>query len=72
MKELLGYEFFTIENGVPLEFDPTYGQEYAQRFQKNIAKLPFRCLGKSCGIWPHHSECARGGPQGLRLPERRE
>jgi hypothetical protein len=39
MKDILGYEFFTIENGVPLEFDPAYGQEYAQRYNQSVAKL---------------------------------
>jgi hypothetical protein len=39
MKELLGYEFFTVREGVPLEFDPAYGQEYAQLYNQNVAKL---------------------------------
>jgi hypothetical protein len=39
MKELLGYEFFTVKDGVPLEFDPAYGQEYAQLYNQNVAKL---------------------------------
>src|SRR6266581_4714751 len=39
MKELLGYDFFTIKDGVPLEFDPAYGQEYAQLYNQNVAKL---------------------------------
>jgi TIR domain-containing protein len=39
MKELLGYDFFTVKDGVPLEFDPAYGQEYAQLYNQNVAKL---------------------------------
>jgi TIR domain len=39
MKDLLGYEFFTIKDGVPLEFDPAYGQEYSQLYNQNVAKL---------------------------------
>jgi hypothetical protein len=39
MKGILGYEFFTVKDGVPLEFDPAYGQEYAQLYNQNIAKL---------------------------------
>jgi hypothetical protein len=39
MKDLLGYEFFTVKGGVPLEFDPAYGQEYAQLYNQNVAKL---------------------------------
>ena len=39
MKDILGYEFFTIEDGVPLELDPAYGQEYAQLYNQKVAKL---------------------------------
>jgi TIR domain len=39
MKDILGYEFFTVKDGVPLEFDPAYGQEYAQLYNQKIAKL---------------------------------
>ena len=39
MKDILGYEFFTIENGVPLEFDPAYGQEYSQRYNRPVRPL---------------------------------
>jgi hypothetical protein len=39
MKDILGYEFFTVKDGVPLELDPAYGQEYAQLYNRNIAKL---------------------------------
>jgi hypothetical protein len=41
MKDLLGYEFFTYKDGVPLEFDPDYGPEYAQRYNLNVAKLAY-------------------------------
>ena len=39
MKDILGYDFFTIKDGAPLEFDPAYGQEYAQLYNQNVAKL---------------------------------
>jgi hypothetical protein len=39
MKDLLGYEFFTVKDGAPLELDPTYGQEYAQLYSQKVAKL---------------------------------
>jgi TIR domain-containing protein len=39
MKDILGYEFFTVKDGVPLEFDPVYGQEYAQLYNQNVARL---------------------------------
>jgi hypothetical protein len=39
MNDVLGYEFFTIKDGAPLEFDPAYGQEYAQLYNQKVAKL---------------------------------
>jgi hypothetical protein len=39
MGDVLGYEFFTFKDGAPLEFDPAYGQEYAQLYNQNVAKL---------------------------------
>jgi hypothetical protein len=39
MKDLLGFEFFTYEDGAALELDPSYGPEYSQRYLKKIALL---------------------------------
>jgi hypothetical protein len=39
MKDILGYEFFNIKDGAPLEFDPAYGPEYAHLYNQNVAKL---------------------------------
>ena len=39
MQEVLGYEFFTVEDEVPLELDPNYGPQYNQRYLKTIALL---------------------------------
>jgi TIR domain len=39
MKDILGYEFFTVKDGVPLELDPAYGQEYSQLYNQKVAKL---------------------------------
>src|SRR5208337_3262916 len=41
MKGLLGYEFFTYEKGVPLEFDSDYGPEYAQYYNLKVATLAY-------------------------------
>ena len=41
MKELLGFEFFTVKEGAPLEFDPGYGPEYAQLYKQKIAVLAY-------------------------------
>ena len=34
IKDTLGYEFFTYKDGAPLEFDPAYGQEYKQLYNR--------------------------------------
>ena len=34
MKDVLGYEFFTVKDGAPLELDPAYGPEYAQAYNR--------------------------------------
>lgn len=39
MNEVLGYEFYTIKDGAPLELDPGYGPEYAQQYKQKVAKL---------------------------------
>ena len=39
MQKMLGYEFFTLEDGRPLELDPAYGQDIEQQFCKKVAKL---------------------------------
>jgi hypothetical protein len=39
MKDLLGFEFFTYEDGAALELDPSYGPEYSQRYLKKTALL---------------------------------
>ncbi|MFK7891005.1 MAG: TIR domain-containing protein [Granulosicoccus sp.] len=41
MQELLGYEFFVFEDGVPLELDGVYGQQYEQSFNRKVNKLAF-------------------------------
>lgn len=39
MKDLLGYEFFEIKDGAPLELDPAYGQEFVSLYNQKVAKL---------------------------------
>lgn len=39
MKDALGYEFFTLEDGAPLELDPAYGQRFAQDYNRKVVKL---------------------------------
>ena len=39
VKDALGYEFFTYENGVPLELDGAYGERFAQDYNRALARL---------------------------------
>jgi hypothetical protein len=39
MKDVLGYEFFTFEDGTPLELDPAYGEKFAQEYNRKVGKL---------------------------------
>jgi hypothetical protein len=39
LKGVLGYEFFTIEDGAPLELDPDYGEKFAQDYNRKVGKL---------------------------------
>jgi TIR domain len=39
MRDLLGYEFFTLKDGMWLEFDPAYGPEFAQLLNVSTARL---------------------------------
>lgn len=41
MQELLGYEFFIFEDGVPMELDDAYGQQYGQDFNRKVNKLAY-------------------------------
>ena len=41
MQELLGYEFFIFEDGVPMELDDIYGQQYGHGFNRMLSKLAF-------------------------------
>lgn len=39
MKVLLGFEFFTVKDGAPLELDPDFGPEYSQLYKRKVALL---------------------------------
>jgi hypothetical protein len=41
MREVLGYDFFTEEDGAPLELDPVYGQAYGERYNKKVGILAY-------------------------------
>src|SRR5262245_17661242 len=39
VKSVLGYEFFTVEDGAPLELDPAYGEKFAQDYNRKVGIL---------------------------------
>jgi hypothetical protein len=39
LKDVLGYDFFTYDDGTPLELDPAYGEKYAQDYNRKVGKL---------------------------------
>lgn len=39
VKDALGYEFFTYEDGAPLELDPAYGDKFSQDYNRKVGKL---------------------------------
>ena len=39
VRAVLGYEFFTIEDGTPLELDSAYGEKFAQDYNRKVGKL---------------------------------
>ena len=39
VKDVLGYDFFTVEDGAPLELDPAYGEKFAQDYNRKVGKL---------------------------------
>lgn len=55
MRDLLGYEFFTVKEGAPLELDPAYGHEFAQLFNQKVAVLAWHIaeLLKTLETQPH-------------------
>jgi len=41
MKQLLGYDFYMVEDGIPMELDDAYGVQYGQKFIRQVNKLAF-------------------------------
>jgi hypothetical protein len=39
VKDVLGYEFFTVDSGAPLELDPAYGEKFAQDYNRKVGIL---------------------------------
>ena len=39
VRAVLGYEFFTFEDGTPLELDSAYGEKFAQDYNRKVGKL---------------------------------
>jgi hypothetical protein len=72
MQDVLGYEFFTYKDGAPLEFDPAYGQEYAQLYNQKVAKLAWDVAQTlktlEAGQRANHSKDVSGEPQAPGKP----
>jgi len=45
LQSLLGYEFFTMDDGAPLELDALYGESFAQDYHRKVNKLAFEIAG---------------------------
>jgi hypothetical protein len=39
VKDVLGYEFFTLEDGAPLELDAAYGEKFVEDYNRKVCKL---------------------------------
>ena len=39
MRDTLGYTFFAVEDGVPIELDGVYGEQYASDYNRRVCKL---------------------------------
>jgi hypothetical protein len=39
MRSILGYEFFTIQDGTPLELDSAYGEKFGQDYNRKVGQL---------------------------------
>src|SRR5262245_60229323 len=74
MRNIFGYEFFVFKDGVPLEFDAAYGQEYAHLYNQNVAKLAWEVaqLLKTLEAEPSpiagNSNAGNGEPQASGKP----
>ena len=55
MKDVLGYEFFTFEDGTPLELDPAYGEKFAQDVQTEGREIGLGCGATSQEIRGGHA-----------------
>jgi hypothetical protein len=39
LNDVLGYEFFILEDGTPLELDPAYGEKFGHDYNRKVGKL---------------------------------
>lgn len=66
VKDILGYEFFTIEDGAPLELDSAYGEKFAQDYNRKVGKLAWDI---SQLLKKLQTETAAGGDDGQDSPK---
>jgi TIR domain len=41
LRDVLGYEFFTLDDGTPFELDSAYGEKFAQAYNRQVGKLAY-------------------------------
>jgi hypothetical protein len=62
VQAVLGYEFFTIEDGVPLELDSAYGEKFGQDYNRKVGQLAWnisqllKILGTGAGDNGHDEQ----------------
>ena len=62
VRALLGYEFFVIEDGVPLELDAAYGETFAQHYNRRVGKLAWDAAQLLNQLGPALAEPRAPGP----------
>ncbi len=60
-KDVLGYDFYALEGGKPLELDPEYGDKFKQDYNRKVALLAYDAaalIGILEGESPSEKQCA--------------
>lgn len=70
-QEITGYEFFVLEDNVPLELDAAYGDKYGQDYNRKVGKLAWEIaqLLKDLGIGPSRTARELADDQPIPEPE---
>lgn len=63
VRQLIGYDFYTYEDGAPLELDPAYGEKFAQDYNRKIGKLAWDVSQMLRSLEAEESGPASASPQ---------